>query len=69
MLYGLLFLFNVCVYYSFGFVFPIRFGYDHLCVYRIVWDCSSLIFKCIFSVLHLFSLFLHASFDIIFVNG
>ena len=47
-MFGLLFLFYVCVYYSFCFVVPIRFGYNHLCMYKIVFSCSSLIFNCLF---------------------
>lgn len=43
--FGLLFLPYVCVYYSFWFVVPIRFGYNHICVYRIVWGCSFLFSK------------------------
>ena len=68
--FGLFFLFYVCVYYRLWFVFPIRFGYDHLYVYRIIFGCSYLVFKCIFSVLHLFSPpLMLASFNIILVNG
>ena len=54
----------------FWFAVPIRFGYYHLCVYRIVWGGGSFILEFIFNVLHLSSpLLMPASFDIIFVNG
>ena len=67
--FGLLFLFFVCVYCNFWFVITIRFRFNYLGVYRIIWGCGTLIFKCIFSVLHFyFPLLMLARFDIIFVN-
>ena len=51
------FFFYECVYCSFLFVIPIRFQCNSLYIYRILFGCWSLNFKCIFNVLHCSLLF------------
>ena len=66
--YFFFFLFRCMSIRVIWFVIPIRFEYNQQYIYRIVWDCGSLIFRCIFNVLHLSSPLMFAIFDI-FVNG
>ena len=67
LLFQLLFLLVCISVVDFCFAVTMRFWYSTLSLYMIVLSCWSLSFKCVPSILHLYSLFTTAGFDTIVV--